>query len=76
MAVWQTLVQTLGEAMCPAQALPPHSAPWDLRGYHSDDKNDSEKLSVLSLRNYICFMELSSYSIGIQIKKAGVRGPC
>lgn len=76
MADWQTLVQTLEEAMCLAQALPPYLAPWDLQGYHSDNKNESEMLSVLSLRNYVCSMELSSFSIGIQIKKAGVLGPC
>lgn len=47
-AVWQTLLQTLEEAVCLAQALPPHLAPWDLRGYHSDNKNESEMLSILS----------------------------
>lgn len=60
--------------MCLAQALRPHSDLWDPRDYHSDDKNESEMLNILSFRNDICSVEHSSYSTGIQIKKAGVLG--
>lgn len=60
--------------MCLAQASPLHLAWWDPEGYHSDDKKESEIPNILSLRNGICTKQLSSYSIGIQIKKAGVLG--
>lgn len=52
----------------------PLLAPWDPRGHHSDDKNESEMLTIVSIWNDICFKELSSYSLGIQIKKAEVLG--
>lgn len=71
LAVWQALAADIRGSYVSGPTL----GQWDPQGYHSDDKNEAETLNTLSLRN-ICFKELSSYFIGIQIKKVDVLGLC